>query len=173
MAVPLIIDAMRAGDIPAAIQVQQASFEPHLLESRAVFEDRFGRFGEFFLVVREGDELVGYALAFPWLLGTCPENDRPFPAQLPKPDCFYLHDITLLARCRGAGTAVRMLASISEMAVTAGFECLSLVSVAQAGGYWDRQGFTELEGLDVAVLEKILASYGEGSRLMVRPLLPA
>lgn len=162
---------MQAADIAAIIAVQRESFPEHLRESAAVFANRFERFGEHFLVVREtGGEIVGYALSFPWQLGDFPAADTPFPAELPAPECFFLHDITLLPACRGRGAAAALLEQIFARGRELGFASITLVSVSQAGNFWDRQGFSHCDSLPAHTQSYLLQNYGQGARLMSRPL---
>lgn len=160
-----LIRKMERRDLEGVLSVQKATFTQDLLESLLVFENRLARFGEFFLVVEIDAQIVGYAMSFPWKLGTTPVNNECFPEVLQTPDCFFLHDITLLESCRGKGIAREMISKISSYSRELGFHSISLVSVAQSGDYWDQLGFKEIE-IPIDKKNSILKSYGAGARLM-------
>lgn len=162
--------AMQTADIPAVMAIQQASFTPDLVESAAVIADRFARFGGHFLMARKAGEPAGYALCFPWRLGDIPSHNKPFPAVLPRPDGFFLQDISLAPSARGQGLAQLMLARMLAHASSLGADSFSLVAVAQSGDYWDRQGFSSVPDRSPAQLDYVSAQYGEGARLMYRDL---
>lgn len=166
---------MKRDDIPHVIEVQRQTFTEYLCEDNEVFLNRYERFGENFLILEDGTEIVGYALAFPWVLGDSPVNNKKFPLVLPPPTCFYLHDIAILSSHQDKGYAQAMLERVEQRARALGFDRLSLMSVSQSGNYWDQAGFTP-----IAVSKEkqvyIEESYGENARLMslslkVKPLL--
>jgi len=166
---------MKQEDLPQVIEVQRQTFTEDLRETHEVFLDRFERFGEYFLILEDGTNIVGYALAFPWLHGDSPVNNQKFPIVLPSPTCFYLHDIAILSSHQGKGFAQAMLEKIEQKARSLGFEQLSLMSVSQSGNYWDQAGFTPLE-VSKEKQARLLENYGENARLMtlslkVKPLL--
>lgn len=163
------IESMKKSDLEEVIEVQKKSFSLDLREELAVFIDRFNKFGESFLVAKKDERIVGYAICFPWKLGEIPENNRVFPAELPIPDSFYLHDICLLEETRGLGIAGKILEKIYEKAKASGYSEVSLVSVEQSGNYWDRNGF-ELVNVGEKLKEKLVKSYGIKARLMNKKL---
>jgi ribosomal protein S18 acetylase RimI-like enzyme len=152
------------------LHVQQQTFTEDLRESANVFRNRFTRFGDCFRVALQQELVVGYMLCFPWKLGESPVNNQPFPDTLPLPDCFYIHDITLLPQARGTGIARAMLQDAFAQARLAGFDTMSLVAVAQSGDYWDKAGFTTYPALPAQKHAALLEVYGPGARLMVKPV---
>lgn len=164
------IRSMVYSDLNSAIQVQRQTFSADLCEDLEVFENRFQIFGQYFQVALIDQQVVGYMLCFPWKLGESPVNNEKFPAKLPLPNCFYVHDITLLEQARGFGIAQKMLEMAKDDGRKLGHRYLSLVSVEQSGDYWDKRGFMPYKDLTpekVAMLRKI---YGAHARLMVQAL---
>ncbi len=169
------LSSMQADDIPAVMAIQRASFAPELVEDEAVITNRFQRFGEHFLMAwkgadRQDGQAAGYALCFPWKLGEIPGNNKPFPPDLPAPDAFFLQDISLAPEARGHGLSQIMLAHMIAHAAAQDAASFSLVAVGQTGGYWDRQGFRQLENMSAARIAYVRSQYGEGARLMYREL---
>lgn len=156
---------MKKNDLPSVIEVQRQTFSEDLRESLDVFHNRFNKFGDHFLVITECDQIVGYVLAFPWLLGDSPVNNEYFPKILATPSCYYVHDIAVLLKFQGKGLAKMLLDQVKDQALKLGFINISLISVLQSADYWDRLGFKELN-ISEEKREMLLQSYGKGARLM-------
>lgn len=160
---------MEIYDLPMAIEVQRQTFSEDLRESLDVFHNRFNKFGDHFFVMTENDQIIGYVLAFPWVLGDSPVNNEFFPEILELPTCYYVHDIAILPKSQGKGLAKMLFERVSDQALKLGFSNISLISVLQSADYWDRFGFKELdvsEEKQVAILQ----SYGKGARLMIKAI---
>lgn len=159
---------MQAEDLSGVLDIQRLSFGEDLIESDEVIHQRFARFGGDFLVIKDGANIAGYALCFPWKLGDVPAHNKPFADILPEADSFFLQDISLHHDYRGRGLAGDLLQNIYSRAKEKGFIYLALVAVAQSGDYWDRQGFTEFAELPPEKQDYIKQQYGKGARLMLR-----
>lgn len=170
MQMTLTIVPMTAAHIDEVVQIQAEAFTPDLRESPEVFANRIARFGEFFRVAFLDGRMVGYIVSFPWKLGDAPVNNQKFPDELPEADCFFIHDVALLADARGGGVARALLEDAYQTAHTLGFDAASLVAVGQSGTYWDRVGFVPYARITEAKRAYILDIYGPGSRLMARPI---
>lgn len=166
----LQIVPMTAAHIDEVVQIQAEAFTPDLRETPEVFANRIARFGEFFRVAYQNGRMVGYVVAFPWKFGDAPVNNQKFPEDLPEPDCFFIHDIALLAGARGGGIARALLEDAYQTAHALGFDAASLVAVGQSGTYWDRVGFVPFARVTEAKQAYILDIYGPGARLMARPI---
>lgn len=164
------IRPLKKNDIPQLIRVQQRTFTSDLCESLEVFQNRFDHFGQFFKVATIKDQIVGYIICFPYKLGEIPKNNAPFENDLKQPDCFYIHDVTLIPEARGQGLAPLLIESAFNQAKDLGFTKVSLVSVGQSGNYWDKLGFIEYPQTTPAILQKLHSSYDEKSRLMVKDI---
>lgn len=164
------IRALKENELPYLIEVQKKTFTSDLCESLAVFKNRFDRFGQFFRVATIDDQIVGYIICFPYELGEIPKNNAPFEANLKRPDCFYIHDVTLIPEARGQGLAQLLIESAFNQAKDLGFTKVSLVSVGQSGNYWDKLGFIKYPQTTQEILQKLHSSYDEKSRLMVKDI---
>ncbi len=161
---------MTPAHIAEAVRVQAQAFPEDLRESPEVFANRMERFGAYFRVVFMGDRMVGYMISFPWKLGDTPVNNETFPADLPEPDCFYIHDIAILPEARGAGISKAMLDDAYQTALRLGFDAVSLVAVGQSGNFWDNAGFVPYMQVGPQKLGRVLEIYGPGARLMALPI---
>jgi len=157
-------------DLEGVTEVQKKTFTQNLCEKHSVMLNRFETFGQYFYVAKNENAIIGYMLSFPWRSGHTPINNQNFPTILQAPDCFYIHDITLLPEARGTGLARAMIEKACETGRSLGFKTISLVAVAQSGDYWDKINFQEHLDIPVEKKNAIIANYGEGSRLMLRPL---
>lgn len=164
------IRSINQNDLHVLIEVQKKTFTSDLCESMEVFQNRFDHFGHFFKVAVSNNQIVGYIICFPYKLGEIPKNNAPFEPNLQPPDCFYIHDVTLIHEARGKGLAQLLIESAFNQAKDLGFTKVSLVSVGQSGNYWDKLGFIEYPQTTQEILQKLHSSYDEKSRLMVKDL---
>lgn len=164
------IRALQHQDLPRLIEVQKRTFTSDLCESIEVFQNRFDHFGQFFKVAVSNNQIVGYIICFPYKLGEIPKNNAPFKQNLPPPDCFYIHDVTLVHEARGRGLAQLLIESAFNQARELGFTKISLVSVGQSGNYWDKMGFVQYPHTTQEILQMLHSSYDDKSRLMVKDL---
>ena len=162
---------MEQEDIPHANLLGDVVYQAHP-ENDAIFAERHRLYpaGCFSLIADK--ILVGYLIAHPWRLGNPPALNSLLGALPPNPDTLYLHDIALAPQARGLRLATAAVVLLIERAVTAGFSSLSLTSVNNSVGFWQKQGF-----LLAAKTSKGAASYGKEAQSMVypviAPLLPA
>jgi GNAT superfamily N-acetyltransferase len=161
---------MTLEDIEDVSKVQKETFTQDLCELHSVLLNRFETFGQYFHVAKNGEELIGYMIAFPWKSGETPVNNQNFPKMIPTPDCFFIHDITLLPAARGTGLARSMIEKACETGRLLGFKTISLVAVAQSGNYWDKNNFLEYMDISIEKKNALIANYGKGSRLMQKTL---
>jgi ribosomal protein S18 acetylase RimI-like enzyme len=164
------IIAMEKHHLSDVIKVQKATFTEDLCEALDVFQNRIERFGQYYKVAIIDDSVVGYMICFPWTLGDTPINNEKFPENIPQPNCFYIHDITLLPQARGTGLAKAMIEESYKMARELGFSQVELVSVSQSGNYWDKVGFEAYADITEKKRASILKVYGEGARLMIKEI---
>lgn len=155
-------------DLEDVAEVQKKTFTQDLCEGHSVLLNRFETFGQYFYVAKNGKALIGYMISFPWKAGDTPVNNQKFPAILQTPDCFFIHDITLMPEARGTGLAAAMIEKACETGRSLGFKTISLVAVSQSGNYWDKNNFLEYVDISVEKRNGIIANYGQGARLMLR-----
>lgn len=152
----------------AAVMAIAAVIHPDYPEGEAVFAERLRLAPEgcHVLAGARGD-LVGYLVSHPWPAGVVPVLNSLLGAIPPDTRNWYVHDLALLPSGRGGGAAGRIVAEIARLAVQAGYASLALVAVNDSTGFWQRQGFREID--DPALARK-LASYDDAARYMRRDL---
>lgn len=158
--------AMAASDIPSVAAISDA-VHGDLTESAGVFAERLALYSAgCFLLDRDG-EAAGYLVSHPWPRRSPVPLDVLIGAIPGDADSYYLHDLALLPAARGSGAGVAVIRQALAHAAHAGFREASLVAVNGADSFWAGQGFAPV---DDAALARKLASYGEGTVFMERPL---
>ncbi len=147
-------------DTLALLVLQAACHESHLHESGAVFASIVAQQLSFVATcAADGDDqCVGYALVHAGdsaaLGAVCDDHDGAADAGA----CF-LHDVVVLARCRGGGVASQLVREALRHAARSGFHEVHLVALTGTASFWRRQRFSEQECGGYADA----ASYGPGA----------
>ncbi|AZR86327.1 GNAT family N-acetyltransferase [Bordetella pertussis] len=161
-----IVRTMRPADVEAVLRVQAAVYPASLLESAALFQNRIEIAPATCQVALDGQDLIGYLIAYPWDAGLPPALDRSLERLPGAADTWFVHDCAVLPAAQGGGVAAALLAGGRAQARRLGLRRASLVALAQAVGYWLRHGYQPLADSDA--LRAKLAGYGDGARYMVR-----
>ncbi|MDP9096187.1 MAG: GNAT family N-acetyltransferase [Pseudomonadota bacterium] len=148
----------------SAIEKEVHTLAPERLE---VFHEKIVLFGDGCRVLIEGDEIVGYGIAYPWLLNDVPALDTLLGSIPSAPECLFIHDVAMLPNMRGKGAGGAFVRHASILARTLGLTRLALVSVYDTHHLWARCGFAVQPAPGPS--DK-LAPYGSTARYMVAPL---
>jgi len=152
-----------------AIGAIAARIHPDLPERPEVLSEKMRLCPDGCRVLVAGDEIVGYGLAHPWKQHLIPPLDD-FLERLPDDaDCFYVHDVAVLADGRG-GAARAYVAAIEDLARSNGIATLALVSVYATRPLWQRLGFRPVTADEE--LRAKLKPYGGNATYMLRELTP-
>jgi hypothetical protein len=144
-----------------------AALHPDFPERPEVFSEKFRLFPAGCLSMELCGNMVGYAIAHPWVLDEIPPLDA-FLGSLPiKPECIFLHDVAILAQGRGRGASVALIDILAAIAHRNGVESLALVSLYGAQIHWTKFGFMSKTSDD---LSKRLRAYGRSAVYMVKKL---
>ncbi|MFJ2994791.1 GNAT family N-acetyltransferase [Pandoraea sp. NPDC087047] len=170
------IRPMQIGDLPHVMRVQALAYGDVMLESEATLASRLALSpGTCWVAVdREGvspNELrvAGYLFTHPWHLAAPPPLDTVLDALPDAPDCWYVHDMALAPRTRGAGVASQLYAAALTAAQSLGLQASALVAVQQSQGFWARFGYGPAPEVSPLIAAK-LAGYGDGAVFMTRAL---
>ncbi len=158
--------AMAPADIPQVAAIA-AEVHPGFFEDEAVFAERQQLFPAGAALLELAGEAVGYVLSHPWLA-----NDPPplncLLGGIPESACtYYIHDLALLPRARGARVASRVVDSLMELADSLSYPSMTLVAVNGSRRFWEKNGF---RAIDCAALSDRLRSYEASAVLMTRSL---
>ncbi|AKM30294.1 hypothetical protein AB870_09540 [Pandoraea faecigallinarum] len=169
---------MRIGDLPQILAVQAVAYGDVMLESEAALGSRLALspgtcwVAEDTPRARGEASIAGYLFSHPWHLAAPPPLDTILDALPEAPDCWYVHDMALAPRTRGAGVAGQLYAA-ALTAVTAvparGLRSSALVAVQQSQGFWARFGYAAVTDVSPLIAAK-LAGYGDGAVFMTRTL---
>ena len=158
---------MRSGDLDAVVRVAAAGFPDHF-EDRVCFENRLALYPRgCFVLASEGEEAVGYLVAYPWVRAAAPALNSLIGALPVRAELIYLHDLAIDPTVRGGGHAAPIVEKLAEQARADGWTEMALVAVNGAAPFWERRGFVVVESPALAAK---LRSYGPDARYMVRRL---
>ncbi|QBE67516.1 GNAT family N-acetyltransferase [Pseudoduganella lutea] len=161
--------ALRAGDLPALLAIQQACYGAAYIESAQVYARRLASPVNCSRVWERDGQVCAYLAAYRSLLGKVTPLHGDFGVPHGAADTLYVHDMAVLPSCAGQGIARALLESVWEEGRAAGLRHSALVSVQDSRAYWERCGYDARAPSGQADLAR-LASYGDGAIYMVREL---
>lgn len=100
---------MRPADVEAVLRVQAAVYPASLLESAALFQNRIEIAPATCQVALDGQDLIGYLIAYPWDAGLPPALDRSLERLPGAADTWFVHDCAVLPAAQGGGVAAALL----------------------------------------------------------------
>jgi hypothetical protein len=155
---------MREEDLCAVSDIAKA-LHPDMTERPEVFREKYSLFPAGCLSLELAGNMLGYAVAHPWVLNEIPPLDA-FLRSLPaRPDCVFLHDVAILQSARGRGATTALIDILSDIACRNGIEALALVSLYGTHIHWKRLGFV---GKKNDLLAEKLRDYGPSATYMVK-----
>ncbi len=177
------IRPMQRGDIAQVLAVQALAYHDLMHESEATLASRLALSPSTCWVAVDADEtdaadrrnmhvadyLAGYLFTHPWRIAAPPPLDTVLDTLPDSPDCWYVHDMALAPRTRGAGVASALYAAALASAQSLGLRASALVAVQQSQGFWSRFGYVAATDVSPLIAAK-LAGYGDGAVFMTRPL---
>ncbi|AJP58989.1 hypothetical protein UC34_22660 [Pandoraea vervacti] len=166
---------MRIGDLPHVLEVQAQAYGEVMLESEATLASRLTLSPSTCWVAVDAQApeheacVAGYLFTHPWHLAAPPPLDTVLHTLPEAPDCWYVHDMALAPRTRGAGVADRLYAAALTAAQALGLSASALVAVQRSQGFWARFGYAAVLDVSPQIAAK-LAGYGNGAVFMTRTL---
>ena len=162
-------EQMTSADIDAICAVAEV-VHPAFPEDRAVLAERFALHPEGCLVLRAADgavgggAVIGYTLTHPWAADTVPPLNTLL-GRLPAAELYYIHDLALMPAARGLRAGDASVRLLEAHARALGLSRMALVAVNNSGGFWQRQGFEQVQSPHWT---QKLASYGDDAAYMVK-----
>jgi GNAT superfamily N-acetyltransferase len=177
---------MQSGDLPHVLAVQAQAYGDLMLESEATLASRLAlspqtcwvavdagttceREAGMWTRTKEEAGIAGYLFTHPWRLAAPPPLDTVLDTLPDAPDCWYVHDMALAPRTRGAGVAGQLYAAALSAAQSLGLRASALVAVQQSQAFWARFGYRAMADVSPEIAAK-LAGYGDGAVFMTREL---
>ena len=149
-------------DIPGICAVQCAVYADFLLEEAGFFRNRILLANHLCWIATDSQgSPLGYLISYPWVANNPPKLNIALDAIPDGADHWFIHDCAVLPGQQGQGIARRLLQAAGEAALGAGLQRAALVSLGEAVGYWQRQGFVAVD-----VAPGVLAGYGDGACYM-------
>ena len=158
--------AMTAADIDAIFAIAEV-VHPAYPEDRAVMAERLALYPAGCLVLRRGEEVIGYALSHPWAQNDAPPLNTLLGALPERAEVYYIHDLALLPEARGLRAGEAAVRRLAEHARALGLAHMALVAVNDSGGFWRGQGFVVENS---PALARKLVSYDADAAYMTRVL---
>lgn len=124
-------------------------------EPAEIFAERISLCPEGCHVLMSGQDMLGHAIAHPWLRGEPPAMNQMLGSLPPDADCWYIHEVALVEQARGRGGVRAILQVLTETAAAAGIHVMALVAVEGASAYWEGLGFRQ-----APLKEAQIGSYG-------------
>lgn len=155
---------MTRADLPHILRIQAALYPADILENEDFFLNRQKLAPATCVVALRGAEVVAYLIAYPWTSAMPPALNQPLASLPADADTWFVHDCAVSQAAQGSGVAGLMLAASAR---AAGLAWGSLVSLAPAVAYWQKQGYTAVP--PSAALSAKLAAYGAGAVYMRCP----
>lgn len=169
MSDPVTIRPLERHDLPAALEIQSASYPAFLVEPADAFASRLAAPLPFCLAALRSGELAGYLLAHGWPRQSPPPVARVLAPQAAT-EVLFIHDLAVGAEGRGLGLGRQLIDCALVLAARHGLARAELIAIEGAGDYWRALGFAE-EPVSAAVAAKV-AAYGAGARWMARDIPP-
>lgn len=159
---------MTDSDLPAVLALQAQVYPADILEEEAFFLNRLALAAWTCRVTIREERLLGYLVAYPWSADLPPALNQPLERLPQQADSWFVHDCAVSPQAQGLGLASLMLRDSALSAGQAGLTRASLVSLAPAVGYWEKQGYRPVPHTPALVAK--LAGYGPGASYMTREL---
>ena len=135
------IRPMREADLDAVLAVQAQGYPPALRDGREAFASRITLAPSANLVVDGPDGCAGYLVSHPWLSRSPPPVDTVLDGPPPRPECWFIHDLSVAPAAQGAGLARRLFLAGAAAAETLGLRRSELIAVEGAAPFWLRLGY--------------------------------
>ncbi|GEM_PF-31718 len=159
----------REASLPDLVSVSEIQLVVHeaLQEDDVVLADRLELSPEGCFMLEVGGGVQGYVLSHPWIRRAPPTLNMMLGEIPDAADTWYIHDLALLPQARRSGAGGNVVPLLADIARSEGYGSMSLVSVYDSRGFWERQGFSVRMDERMAVK---LASYGDEAIYMERTL---
>ena len=159
----MIIRAINDTDWPSILSIQATVYPDITPETETVLRSKLALGPQTCLVITDQQHNVtGYCLAHPW--HKHPASLHTVYSKPQQTELLYIHDMAIAPLYAGKQIGSQTLKYLQQWAKQQGYKELSLVSLQQAVGYWQRHGF---KPLNYAIDE---VQYGAGACYMLKQI---
>jgi GNAT superfamily N-acetyltransferase len=167
----MVIREMTVQDLAEVDRIQRGVYDPSLLETVAVLEDKIRYFPQGCWLCKADAGVVGYMFSHPSSLSAPPALKTFFSPNVYETDCYFIHDIAVQRSCWRKGIGTLLFEQALRIALEHGFPTMALVAVQNSQRYWQRFGFQPITDFEEA-MRSIRESYGDAACYMSRSLMP-
>lgn len=128
------------GDLPELDRIARI-IHPDLPERIETFAEKIKLAPSSCLVLCDGANIRGYAIAYPWRMNDMPPLDTMIGAIPSDASVLYIHDVALLPSVRGQGRVQTLLNILSEAGRERSLSRFTLTAVYGSEAAWFRYGF--------------------------------
>ena len=164
----LTLRLMSEADQPAIMAIQQDAYEPRFQEDWDKLLDKLQLHPAGCWVCSVGDEVVAYLFSHPSGYSSPPALNRGMEKLPDSPDCYYIHDLSMLKARQGQGIGRLLGAKAVELAIADRFPQMALIAVQRSEDFWSKLGFRPAE-VSPEIAAK-LRTYSEDAIYMRRGL---
>nr|WP_321270799.1 GNAT family N-acetyltransferase [uncultured Tolumonas sp.] len=159
----MIIRAITENDWPSILSIQANVYPDITPETETVLRSKMILGPQTCLVITDQQHNVtGYCLAHPW--HRHPASLHTIYPKSQQAELLYIHDMAIAPLHAGKQIGSQTLKYLQQWAKQQGYKKLSLVSLQQAVGYWQRHGFKPQN----YVIDE--AQYGAGACYMLKQI---
>jgi predicted N-acetyltransferase YhbS len=137
-------------DLPAVHALEAEAYLPSLHVSDEAFRRLMELFPSGAIGAFDADGLCGFIFGVPHKAGATLDLHAPLDAIAADADVFYVHDVAVAIRCRGAGLGRQLATELLGVARAAGFRRAELVSVQGSAPFWQKFGFRAVREFEYA-----------------------
>lgn len=149
------------------LNVQAETYPTFLVEEEDAVRSRINLAASYCLAAKQGEEWLGYLLAYGWSRQSPPPLGALLADGVPS-EVLFIHDLAVSTSKRGLRVGQRLITRAFELAAQDGLRSAELIAIEGAKDYWRRLGFVE-GAVSGELLEK-LATYGTVARWMTRKI---
>jgi GNAT superfamily N-acetyltransferase len=142
-------------DFDAVMDIQSSAYHPFFQEERFVFEDRLHNFPDGCWIAEVDGCPAGYLFSHPCQLNAPPKLNSAIESLTEEPDCYFIHDVAVNPRFRGAGIGRSLADKAKHLASEYSFKDMALISVQNSEKFWNKMGFKRVTALTQEMSEKI------------------
>lgn len=145
------------------LKVQSEVYTDVVPEKEEVLRQKWEHSPASCFIYEQENSVYAYLLAHAWDQEAPPKLHTLLPSER-QGDILFLHDLAVSHRASGLGIGSQMVDHLIQTATTLRYKKISLVAVQNSPPFWEKMGFTELQGIEACT------SYGSGSKVMQRRL---
>ena len=161
----IIMKLIQESDLDAVLAIQAQAYRPDFHEARALFAEKLRLYPQGCWMAWSDGLPAAYLVSHPWSQVRIVALHAPLQHLPQKPDCYYIHDLSVSPAFHGKGLGRIMAEKAKECAANSGLKTILLVAVQGSQPFWGKFGFHAMEPPSASI-KRMLNSYGLATCLM-------